>query len=117
PPEVTERAKQTHDAFVQFKNWLAQREQAEAQQDAAGSSSAAGGAGPGRVPTFREWLGSGSPAGEGAVPAGPSPPRDMPTARSVPSPPARTPRPLAGPGRTSPGLCLVPRYRAAARPG
>jgi len=56
PPEVMERAKQTHDAFVQFKNWLAQREQTEAQQDAAESSSAAGEAGPGRVPTFREWL-------------------------------------------------------------
>lgn len=28
PPEVRERARQTHEAFVQFRDWLAQQDQA-----------------------------------------------------------------------------------------
>lgn len=27
PPEVLERARQTHEAFVQFRNWLSQQQQ------------------------------------------------------------------------------------------
>ena len=56
PPEVIERAKQTHATFLRFKDWLAKRRQTEAQQDAEESTSAAGENGSERLPTFQEWL-------------------------------------------------------------
>ncbi|MGH7173166.1 MAG: DUF433 domain-containing protein [Gemmataceae bacterium] len=55
PPEVIERAKQTHAAFLAFKDWLAKRRQAEAQENAEESTSAGGENGSERLPTFREW--------------------------------------------------------------
>jgi uncharacterized protein (DUF433 family) len=56
PPEVIERAKQTHATFLRFQDWLAQRRQIEAQKDAEESPSACGEKGRERLPTFQEWL-------------------------------------------------------------
>jgi uncharacterized protein (DUF433 family) len=56
PPEVIERAKQTREAFLSFKDWLVRRQQAEAHEDGDGSPSPAGGTGAARLPSFREWL-------------------------------------------------------------
>src|ERR1700674_5508666 len=39
PPEVIEQAKQTHAAFMKFKQWLGQRQQASAQEASAESPS------------------------------------------------------------------------------
>jgi uncharacterized protein (DUF433 family) len=50
PQEVIEQAKQTHAAFMKFKEWLAQRELAAAQE----SNSATNGSS--KFPTFREWV-------------------------------------------------------------
>lgn len=55
-PEVIERAKHTHAAFLAFKDWLAKRRQAEAQETAEESTSASAENGSERLPTFREWL-------------------------------------------------------------
>jgi uncharacterized protein (DUF433 family) len=52
PPEILEKARRTHAAFVSFKEWLDRRKAAEAQ--------AATGSKPGEhaatIPSFREWL-------------------------------------------------------------
>jgi uncharacterized protein (DUF433 family) len=56
PPEVIERAKQTHATLLRFKEWLAKRRQAEAEQSAKEPSSAALENGSERLPTFQEWL-------------------------------------------------------------
>jgi uncharacterized protein (DUF433 family) len=56
PPELIERAKQTHATFLRFKDWLVKRRQAEAQEGAAESGSGAGQPSSERLPTFREWL-------------------------------------------------------------
>ncbi len=53
PAEVIEQAKQTHAAFMSFKEWLVQRQQAAAREISAESTS---GNGPKRFPTFREWV-------------------------------------------------------------
>jgi uncharacterized protein (DUF433 family) len=52
PPEVMERAEQTHAAFLRFKDWLAKRRQTEDQESASESSEN----GSKHLPTFREWL-------------------------------------------------------------
>ena len=56
PPEVAERAKQTHATFVKFKDWLANRRQNEAKENAIESAAESAQAAAGRFPTFREWL-------------------------------------------------------------
>lgn len=56
PPEVIERAKQTHATFLRFKEWLAKRQQAEAQERAEEATPPSGENGSERMPTFREWL-------------------------------------------------------------
>jgi hypothetical protein len=56
PPEVIEQAKQTHAAFVNFKKWLVQRQQAAAQEPSAKSTSESNSNGSNGFPTFREWL-------------------------------------------------------------
>lgn len=56
PPEVIERAKRTHDAFLRFKDWLIKGRQTEAQEDAEESSSGDRENGSLRLPTFPEWL-------------------------------------------------------------
>src|SRR5579871_6530973 len=56
PPEVIERAKQTHATFLKFKDWLAKRQQAEAQENAEESASSGGEGNSKLLPSFREWL-------------------------------------------------------------
>jgi uncharacterized protein (DUF433 family) len=56
PPEVIEQAKQTHAAFMNFKEWLVQRQHAAAQETSAQSASESNPNGPNGFPTFREWL-------------------------------------------------------------
>ena len=56
PPEVIERAKETHKLFSEFKDWLARRDEAEAQEHAAEVTAGSRRAGSDRSPTFREWL-------------------------------------------------------------
>jgi uncharacterized protein (DUF433 family) len=50
-PEVIERAKKTHAAFVSFKEWLVQRQQAAAQDNSGNGPNGSNG-----FPTFREWV-------------------------------------------------------------
>jgi hypothetical protein len=56
PPEVIERAKQTHAAFQRFKEWLAERQDAAARERTVDPTSASGQSGSSGFPTFREWL-------------------------------------------------------------
>jgi uncharacterized protein (DUF433 family) len=56
PPQVIENAKQTHAAFLSFKEWLVQRNEATAQEHTAEVTSESLRSGSGRFPTFREWL-------------------------------------------------------------
>ncbi len=56
PPEVIERAKQTHANFMHFKEWLVQRQQEEAQESSAKATSQSSTNGPKPFPTFREWV-------------------------------------------------------------
>jgi uncharacterized protein (DUF433 family) len=55
PPEVIEQAKQTHAAFVSFKQWLADRESAS-QEQTGESRSGNGSAGTSPSPVLSEWL-------------------------------------------------------------
>ncbi len=51
PPEVIERAKQVHETFIKFKEWLSQRELAETRErEKAGQTPI------NHFPTFRQWL-------------------------------------------------------------
>lgn len=52
PPEVIEQAKQSHTILQRFKNWLTERDQARAENEAADER--AEGVAP-SFPTFREW--------------------------------------------------------------
>lgn len=52
PPEVMERAKHTHDAFLRFKDWLAKRRQAENQESPSPNSEN----GSEQLPSFQQWL-------------------------------------------------------------
>jgi uncharacterized protein (DUF433 family) len=56
PPEVIERAKQTHATLLKFKQWLIERDKAAAEEDAAERASANGSTDLERFPTFREWF-------------------------------------------------------------
>lgn len=49
PPEVRRQAERAKSTFKSFKDWLAEREAADAREDEARER-------PGRFPTFREWL-------------------------------------------------------------
>jgi uncharacterized protein (DUF433 family) len=49
PPEVRRQAEQAKSTFKSFKAWLQER-------DAENLEEVQGGKGPGRIPTFREWL-------------------------------------------------------------
>ena len=53
---MIERAQQTRAAFLRFKEWLAKRQQATAQEHAGESISESGQNGSNPLPTFREWL-------------------------------------------------------------
>jgi len=56
PQEVIEQAKQTHAGFMNFKEWLVQRQRAAAQEVSAESTSESGSKGSNGFPTFREWV-------------------------------------------------------------
>jgi uncharacterized protein (DUF433 family) len=56
PPEVIEKAKQTRAAFLSFKQWLAERERAAAEEQTAGPASPSEQPCSNHFPTFREWL-------------------------------------------------------------
>jgi uncharacterized protein (DUF433 family) len=56
PPEVIEKAKETHAIFLKFREWLTQREEAAAKEAAAEVNTESGGSPPNRLLTFREWL-------------------------------------------------------------
>jgi uncharacterized protein (DUF433 family) len=56
PPEVIERARQTHAAFLNFKEWLIDREKAADREHAAGTTSEGARNGSRQFPTFQEWL-------------------------------------------------------------
>jgi uncharacterized protein (DUF433 family) len=56
PPEVVERAKETHATFLSFKKWLSEREETAAREQAAEVTSGSGRNGPKEFPTFKEWL-------------------------------------------------------------
>ncbi len=56
PPEVVERAKETHATFFNFKKWLSEREETAAREQAAEVTSGSGWNGPKEFPTFKEWF-------------------------------------------------------------
>ncbi len=57
PPEVIERAQRTHLTFTKFRECLAKRQEAEVQaNDRVDTSPPSNRNGPGRFPTFKEWL-------------------------------------------------------------
>jgi uncharacterized protein (DUF433 family) len=58
-PQVIERAQQTHATFLRFKEWLAERDETAAQEQAEQVTSERRRIGSGRFPTFREWLAEG----------------------------------------------------------
>jgi uncharacterized protein (DUF433 family) len=55
-PELIEQAKRAHARFQVFREWLANRQRAEAKDRAAELNSETGRNGTGHFPTFREWL-------------------------------------------------------------
>ncbi len=55
-PEVVERAKQTNATLLKFKDWLIERQRAEARENADASARESGKNGSGRFPRFREWF-------------------------------------------------------------
>ena len=56
PPEVIEQAERTRAALQGFKEWLVERDKAEAADHAAEPSSAKDGNGRQAFPSFREWF-------------------------------------------------------------
>jgi uncharacterized protein (DUF433 family) len=56
PPEVIERAKETRATFLNFKKWLAEREESAAQEQTAEVTSGSIRNGSREFPTFKEWI-------------------------------------------------------------
>lgn len=56
PPQVIEKAKQTHATLLSFKEWLAEREEAAVPEHSAEETSERRRTGSVRFPTFQEWL-------------------------------------------------------------
>lgn len=56
PPDVIEKAKETHAVFMSFKEWLRNRDEAEAQEHMSGVTSKRDSTDTGHFPTFQEWL-------------------------------------------------------------
>lgn len=52
PPEVIEQAKRTHERFMQFKEWLEKRKQAEGAEEAEATDKGTNVP----FPNFQEWL-------------------------------------------------------------
>lgn len=61
PPSVIEKAKQTHEDFVKFRQWLAERDRDHATALTAQPPS---GAAVNALPAFREWIESEAHVGE-----------------------------------------------------
>jgi uncharacterized protein (DUF433 family) len=55
-PAVIDQARQTRATFLRFKEWLARRQEAEAQERLSESKAGNGKQEPSRFPTFHEWL-------------------------------------------------------------
>ena len=56
PPEVVEKAEKTRAALLSFKQWLAQREMAEAEDQATERETKTARPNSRRLSTFKEWL-------------------------------------------------------------
>ena len=56
PPEVIAKAKATHNTFVNFKKWLAEREAAVFNMQATEITSPSARNGSEQFPTFKEWM-------------------------------------------------------------
>ena len=56
PPEVIERAERFHATFLRFRDWLAERREAEARERAAESTSGSNQERAQAFPTFRQWF-------------------------------------------------------------
>jgi hypothetical protein len=56
PPEVIEKARETHATFLRFKEWLDRREAAAARESRVEMMSGGGRNGSRRFSTFKEWL-------------------------------------------------------------
>ncbi len=56
PPELIERARKMHIAFLNFRKWLAERGAAADQEQTAGITSSSGPNGSNQFPTFKEWM-------------------------------------------------------------
>ncbi len=56
PPEVVERAEKTRAALLSFKEWLAQREIAETQDQATEGEARTARLNSRKLPSFKEWL-------------------------------------------------------------
>lgn len=56
PPEVIERAKRTHERFMQFKEWLAQRNKAEKGLPKGESAPIVDEPNRVSIPNFQDWL-------------------------------------------------------------
>ena len=55
PPEVIEQLKKTHESLLKFKDWLAERKQAESQENVSKPTTVSDQTGSTPFPTFREW--------------------------------------------------------------
>ena len=56
PPELIEKAKQTHADFLRFREWLNQRQLTDARDAHTDSAATSVRNGSEDLPTFREWL-------------------------------------------------------------
>lgn len=56
PPELIERMKKSHETFVRFKEWLAERDAELSRERAEERSSEGRSRLPADFPTFREWI-------------------------------------------------------------
>src|SRR5262245_1822989 len=56
PPEVIAHAERTREAFLKFKQWLTEREQAEARERGTQSANGGGQNQSDHFPSFREWF-------------------------------------------------------------
>ena len=55
-PELIERMRETHDTLLRYKEWLANRDQADPQNLNVEATSQSGQNGSRLFPTFKEWL-------------------------------------------------------------
>ena len=56
PPHLIEKMRETHATFLRFKEWLASREKADAQNRSVEAASDSSQNGSDRFPSFQEWV-------------------------------------------------------------